>query len=48
MKENYLRIRIDAPFKKELEQGAKKLNISLSAYVRMLLSVNNKKNRDAE
>jgi antitoxin component of RelBE/YafQ-DinJ toxin-antitoxin module len=39
-KENLLRIRIEEPFKKELERKAKELNISLSAYVRMVLSKN--------
>ena len=38
MKEETLRIRVSEDFKKELESKAKELNISLSAYVRMILS----------
>lgn len=34
-----LRVRCSTGFKKELEARAKKLNLSLSAYVRMKLSI---------
>jgi predicted HicB family RNase H-like nuclease len=37
--ETDLRIRVSKELKKELEKKAKELNISLSAYVRMKLSV---------
>lgn len=36
--EEEIRVRVSSEFKKELEEKAKKLNITLSAYIRMKLS----------
>lgn len=44
MKEEVIRIRVTAEFKKEIEKEAEKLNISLSAYVRMKISKEHERN----
>jgi len=36
--EEEIRVRVSSEFKKELEEKAKQLNITLSAYIRMKLS----------